>query len=276
MMRLFSRSVFTLAATAGLPAAAAAQELIRVTYSWQEVAGLTTTPVTNPNSILDPGEGARISLQLDALINGSNAVGQTTTYTPPPPPGAGTVRGLASFLYNLRGDGGAATAAGSWGNRTVRILSGIGEPYAGTVLLNGALVDSFGGGQFVAPGGTANSLNPVADAFRGVWKPTDYSPRSVNWLAEPGTATPAGQHNGILVSYGITRPDPNDPTTWYDNYLNKYISSDFGNGISIPIAPAPSSASILAGFAAASLGRRRRHCQAQIPISPFQRVQPPV
>src|SRR5262249_46282839 len=56
-----NRRALVLVPLAGLPAAAAAQELIRVSYSWQEVVGLTTAPVTNPNSILDPGEGARIA-----------------------------------------------------------------------------------------------------------------------------------------------------------------------------------------------------------------------
>src|SRR6516162_5159889 len=113
-----SRAAIVLAALAGLPAAAGAQELIRVSYSWQEVVGLTTTAVANPNSVLDPGEGARIAFSIDALIDGTSAVGQTTFWTPPPPPGTGTVRGISSYVYNLTGDNAAATAAGTWGART--------------------------------------------------------------------------------------------------------------------------------------------------------------
>jgi hypothetical protein len=71
----YARTPLVFAFVAGLPTAAVAQELIQVTYSWKEVVSLTTNPVTNPNSILDPGEGARIGLNLEALINGSNAVG---------------------------------------------------------------------------------------------------------------------------------------------------------------------------------------------------------
>lgn len=246
------RSVLVVAIVAGLPAAAIAQELIRVSYSWLEVVGATTVPVLNPNSIVEPGEGARMSLNIQALINGTNAVGQTTSYTPPPPPGSGTVRGIASYIYNLRGDGGGSTAAGTWGARSVAF----GGTFAGNILLGGAVIDSFGGGQFVAPGGTANSTNPINNAFRGVWQPMSYSPRTVTFIAEPGTAAPTGQQNGVLVAYSIERPNPNDPTTWYDNLLTKFIGSDFGVGLNIPIAPAPSSLTPITMLAL--LVRRRR------------------
>ncbi len=252
-----ARAATILAACAGLTAAAPAQELIRVTYSWLEVQGLTTIPVSAPNSIVDPGEAARISLHIEALINGTNAVGQTTTYTPPPPPGFGTVRGLASLIYSLRGDEGAPTAAGTWGPRSVRIWNGIGTGFTGNSLFSGALLDSFGGGQFVPPGGTTNPLNPVTNAFRGVWQPASYAPRTVTFKAEPGAASPPGQQNGIILAYSIEQPNPNDPTTWYDNLYTKYIGSDFGSGVSIPIAPAPSTALILA-LAAFPTPRARR------------------
>lgn len=247
-----TRTGLTLALLAGTTAAASAQELIRVTYSWVEVQAGTVTPVAAPNSIVDPGEGARISLHREALINGTNAVGQTTIYTTPPPPGFGTVRGLAGFIYNLRGDNGASTAAGAWGPRSVA-----GGGFTGNVLLDGALLDSFGGGQFVAPGGSAISTNPVNNSFRGVWTPASYTPREVRFKAEPGTAAPAGQHNGILLAYSIEQPNPNDPTTWYDNLYTKFIGSDFGSGVDIPIAPAPSTALILA-LAALPTPRARR------------------
>lgn len=237
-----ARAGFVLAMLAGWPAAAWSQDYIRVEYSWTEVNGNTTVPVLSPNSILNPGEGARISLRLTAIINGVSAIGQTTTYPTPPAPGVGTVRGIGSMVYNIRGDGGAASATGTWGPRSISpILSAGGS--IGTVQLGGAMVDSFGGGQFVAPGGTANSFNPINNAFRGVWMPSSYADRTVNFKAEPGSAVPGptpeyptGQHNAMMLAYSITQPNPNDPTTWYDNLIPMYFASDFGNGLNIPIS----------------------------------------
>lgn len=252
-----TRAVLALATVSGLAASAQAQELIRASYSWQEVVGLTTTAVTNPNSVLDVGEGARITVNLQALVNGTSAIGQTTTYTPPPPPGNGTIRGIASFIYNLTGDNNAATAAGSWGSRSVSPTLSTGA-LTGGVTNNGASLESFGGGQFVAPGGTANGANPITNAFRGVWQPSSYTNRTVNFIARAGTAAPTGQQNGILVAYGIAQPDPEDPATWYEQYITKFIGSDFQNGINIPInIPAPSSAALV-GLGALVAGRRRR------------------
>jgi len=252
------RATLLLATLAGFPAAVSAQELVRVTYSWLEVQGNTVTPVTAPNSVVDPGEGARISIHIQALINGTNAVGQTTTYIPPPPPGFGTVRGIASMVYNLRGDSGLPTAAGTWGPRSVSGFFSVGA-FGGQSLLNGALFDSFGGGQFVAPGGSANSTNPISNAFRGVWTPLSYSPRTVGFVAEGGTAAPPGQHNGILVCYGYDLVDPSDPTSEiYDRLMTKYIGSDFGAGVSIPIAPAPASIALLGLGALITLPHRSR------------------
>jgi len=252
-----SRTGLALALLAGTTAATPAQELIRVTYSWVEVQAGTNTAVTKPNSVVDVGEGARISFHIQALINGTNAVGQTTTYTPPPPPGTGTVRGIASFIYNLVGDNRAPSAAGSWGPRSTTPLFSQGI-FVGNSLFNGAVLDSVGAGQFVAPGGSANSTNPINNAFRGVWSPLSYASRTVHFICEPGTAAPTGQHNGIMLAYNVERPDPNDPTTWFDDLYTKYIGSDFGAGISIPIAPAPATAPLLAMSAMAALGRRRR------------------
>lgn len=240
-----SRTALALAILSGLPVAAPAQELIRVSYTWQEVVANTLTPITAPNSVLDAGEGARICLGLVALVNGTNAIGQITSYTPPPAPGFGTVRGIASFIYNLRGDGGASTAAGHWVAPAVSTIFAFPD-ISPRQLLDGALLDTFGSGQFVAPGGTANSTNPISDAFRATWTPNSYSPRTVHFLGEPGSAAPTSQHNGILIAYGITQPTP-DPATWYDNHITKFIPSDFGTGINIPIVPSPATAPILVG-----------------------------
>lgn len=95
-------------------------------------------------------------------------------------------------------------AAGTW---SVRSTSPIFTNGGGTPLYGGAVLDSFGGGQFVAPGGTANSTNPISNAFRGVWSPASYFPRTGNFIAEPGTNAQVGQHNGILLAYSIEQPN---------------------------------------------------------------------
>jgi hypothetical protein len=191
--------------------------------------------------------------------------------------GFGTVRGIGNFFYNLRGDGGNSTAAGNWGSQVTDPTFFITDAY-GTPRLNGALLEDFAGAQFVPPGFTANSTNPVPNMFRAVWKPADYTTRTVNFRAEPGTHSVPGQYCSLYVAYGVTRPDPNDPTTWYDNLLIKYISSDFGSGISIPIAPAPSTACVLAGLTLASVHRSRGAAKGSKPPNPAAatRVEPPV
>lgn len=250
------RIALPLAACAGSACVVQAQEYIQVTYSWQEVQGLTTVPVIAFNSVMDPGEGARISINIRAFINGSSAIGQTTTYPLPPPPGVGTVRGIASMIYNLRGDFGAGSAMGTWGPRSINSTLGAGA-FTGNSQLNGALLDSFGGGQFVAPGGTANGTNPIINAFRGVWLPSSYGHDDVIFRVEPGTAAPLGQQNGLLLAYSVEHPDPNDPTTWYDNLVTKYIPTDYGPGLRIVFIPAPSTA-LIATLAIVSWPRRRR------------------
>jgi hypothetical protein len=251
------RATLTLAAAAGLAAPALAQDVMQVTYSWSETIAGTITPVPNPNSILDPGEGARINLAITALHNGVNTIGQTTTYTPPPPPGTGTIRGIASFIYNLIGDNNAVTAQGWWSNRAITPLLPTGA-FTGNVLNNGSQLDSFGGGQFVAPGETADATNPIQDAFRGVWTPAAYSIRTVNFKANSPFSPPEGYPSGILVQYGSAFLDPTDPTTEYALYLTRQIPSNFGLGVNIPIAPAPTNAWAAACALAAASRRRRR------------------
>lgn len=240
------RAAISLLTLTGLASSLHAQGLFRLTYSWQEVQGLTTTPVTSPNSIIDVGESARITLNVQALFNGTSPIGQTISYTPPPPPGVATIRGISHFWYDLRGDGGASTAAGTWGARSIMGLPGaISEgPF---VMQNGVGLSGIGTFQFVAPGGTASGMNPFPNLFRGVWQPVSYAPRTVHFAFEPNGGSPVGQHSGFIAAYGITQPNPNDPTTWYDNFVTVHVpSTDAGSGLNIPIAPSPSAVSVLA------------------------------
>ena len=255
-----TRATLALAAVAGLAAVANAQETFNVIYSWQEVAVGTTTPITGAaaNSVVEPGEGARIRLQVTANVNGSNAVGQVVNLTAPISGFSnGTVRGLGSVVYDLVGDGGAASANGNWTNLTGLTSVLTSGATGGTVQSGGSIVQGFGGSQFVAPGGSVLPTNANVQAMRSVWNPTSYANRTVNFLGRQSVAVPTGQGNAVLVAYSIAQPDPSDPATWYDNLVGKYFGTSFGQGLSIPVAPAPSSVALL-GLGALIAGRRRR------------------
>ncbi len=249
-----SRALVALLAAAGLAVEARGQEVMQVSYTWSEVVAGTLSPVASPNSVLEPGDGARIHLSIVALRDGVDVMGMTATYQTPPGPGVGTVRGIGYFLYSLDGTGGSAT--GTWSNRAINPILNAGA-FVGNALNGGATLDSFGGGQFLPAGQTANATSPIAPAFRGVWTPTTYATRTVNFKGS-GHAGPAGLWNGIILQYGTAFLDPSDPTTEYALYYGKDLQTNFGTGVNIPIAPAPGSALALACATVIRLRRTRR------------------
>lgn len=105
------RSVSIILATCGLAAAAHAQEYFRVSYSAITVFAGTTTPSNGNINDLRADEGIRFRIGIEALLNGTSAIGQTTTFTPPPQPGSGTIRALGSFVYSFVG---MNDATGAW------------------------------------------------------------------------------------------------------------------------------------------------------------------
>ena len=248
-----ARQSLALFAAAGVAASARAQERISVTYSWSEVVSGTTTPVPAPNSILEPGEGAYIRLNIFANIGGMNAIGQTTTISPPP--GFGTIAGTSFISYSLYGTGSDAT--GSWSGRAVSPVLSAGA-FLGNISQGGASVEDFGGAQSVPQGSTANPLNPLPDVFRGVWNPSSYLTRTVHFQADIGHLG-SNQYSGFLVKYGTAFVDPNDPTTEYPLYYTKIVGQAYGVGFGIPISPAPAPpASTFLAAAALWIHRRRR------------------
>jgi hypothetical protein len=254
------RTPSILACAAGLATSASAQEQFVVNSSWVEVIAGSITPVPSPNSILEPGEAARIRIATEARINGSNAVGQTTTYSIPVPGGVGTVRGLGLLSYDLVGDSGGASANGTWGGFFGGLAGPIpGVPFTGlltggTPQPGGSSVFEFGGLQsFLAPA-SANAHNSNVQAFRGVWQPASYASRSVTFLPRGSIFVPAGEHNSILVAYGVGT-DSNTGEN-FDLLQSKFIPTNFGNGVQIPIVPGP--ASLLPLLAGAVIASRRR------------------
>lgn len=227
-MMLRASLVLVLVAGSSSPA----QDVMQVTYTWTEVLAGTTTPVLTPNGVLEPGEGALIHVGIMALHNGSNAIGQVTTYSGPVGPGFGIIRGIGSFVYSLVGAG--ADASGSWNSRaTTSVLPSGAHP--GYIAAAGARVNSFGGGQVMPPGSSANATNPIPSAWRGVWNPVSFESRTVTFKAEASDAVPAGQQNSIQVQFGSAFLIPGDPSTEYGLFWGTYIPSDFGAGVDIPI-----------------------------------------
>ncbi|MFN0131600.1 MAG: hypothetical protein ACKVW3_03560 [Phycisphaerales bacterium] len=226
------RTVVAAVVAAGLPVAVMAQE--RVTYSllWSEVLAGSNQPVAVPNGVIEPGEGVRIAIR--ATI--TPGIGATATYTPPPPPGTGTIAGFGSMFVTLIGTN---VNGGSWSNITRNAESNpggipgggnwtLGTP--GTPEANGNML-GLQAGQFVLPGSTANSVNPVSNAWRGTWTPSSYMMRSASFQSTDAGSI-SGNESSILIQYGI---DVNG----HPQYVGKFVSRTHGNTGSIPIVPSP-------------------------------------
>ncbi|MBL9031311.1 MAG: PEP-CTERM sorting domain-containing protein [Phycisphaerae bacterium] len=245
-----TRAILGLVAAAGLASAANAQESVTYVITFSECLANTAGTPGNGNGVIDPGEGVRVAIR--ATI--TPGIGSTATYTPPPPPGTGTIAGLGSIFVDLIGTN---LNGGTWSNFTRNAaanpggiagggnwaLGGQGTPEA-----NGN-VSAAQAGQFVLPGSTAQSQNPVGNVWRATWNPGDYTGRTAS-IAVVAAAAAGSNHSSILIQYGL---DGNgDP-----QYVGKFVSGVFGNTGNIQIAPAPSSLALL-GLGGLVAGRRRR------------------
>jgi hypothetical protein len=233
------RAILGLTLAAGLASAASAQENVNYTWTFVEVTMGTNNPVANPNGLIEPGECARLEL----TVNITPGIGSTTTYTPPPPPGTGTIAGLGSIFFDLTGTG---SAQGTWA--FLSRATGFALGSAGTPSGTGEAVTAAQAGQFILPGSTANSSNPVNAIWRGVWCPTSYTNRTVTFTSMAAAAG-GNNHSSILIQYGVD-PDGNP------QYIGKFVSATFGS-VNIPVVPGPSSLALL-GLGAVIAGRRRR------------------
>jgi hypothetical protein len=233
-----TRAILALTAVAGLASAASAQETVTYTLSFVEVQAGTNTPVANPNGVVEPGEGARVQVS----VNITPGIGSNATYTPPPAPGTGTIAGLGSIFFDLTQSN---AQGGTWNN--IGRATGWNLGSGGTGNAGGGL-DAAQAGQFVLPGSVANSTNPVANIWRGVWTPSTYANRTVTFTSVAAAAGGAN-HSSILIQYGVD-PDGNP------QYVGKFVGGVFGN-VNIPVVPSPSSLALL-GLGGLVAGRRRR------------------
>jgi uncharacterized protein (TIGR03382 family) len=231
-----TRAIVGIVALAGTAFAAQAQEMVTFSWAFTEVLANTTTPVANPNGLIEPGEGAELRLS----VSFTPAVGGAITYTPPPGTGNGTVGGLASIFFDLSASAGHngtfhnITRLGAWG------IGGVGSIEANGVTAAQA-------GQFPLPGQTANPANPINNIWRVRWTPNSYENRVVTFTAGKAAAS-SGTGAGLYIEYG---GDPEDPA-----YVSKQVAGNFGSA-QITVIPSPSSLALL-GLGGLVVGRRRR------------------
>jgi hypothetical protein len=244
-------SALSLAVLATASSSVFAQEFVTYTLSWSEVVAGTTTPVAAANGRIDPGEGARIAIRVEI----TPGVGSTASYPAPPAPGTGVIAGFGSMFIDLLGsnlNGGTWSNMASTGPQTTWPPPTPGYPQPNGNVLNCQ------GGQFVLPGSTANSANPIDNFWRGTWTPSDYTMRTASIASAPA-ASAGANHTSILIQYGL---DPGGNP----QYVGKFVPAVFIGTGAVPIAPTPASIAVV-GLGALVIGRRRRR---------FSRVEPRV
>jgi hypothetical protein len=221
---------------------AAAQQIrvgeVEVLWNFVEVIAGTNTPVTHPNGVIEPGEGARLEL----TIQYSPPAGTVVNYSAPPGSGVGQVAGLASIIYDLAGI--TPGWEGTWSHLSRRGGWGLGS--AGSPGWGGNGIEFLQAGQFPFPGQVANPMNPAEAIWSGVWTPAVYSQRSTVFRGQ--TRTPS-YGSGLYVQYDT------DPVGGHPLYVSVRTLADHHHAVEIPIVPAPGPAVV--GLLALGLGARR-------------------
>ncbi len=271
------QSVLALAAMAGLASSASAQFItspgITATFSM----ALTEEASTGNVGTIEPGERAAIRTNLSftgqyTRVNFSPAIGSFTS---------GIIVGLGTCFVNVTSSsanvgglynngvtippsssvGPDANSGGTSGYGVRQFFRVSGDGSNGTQAPNGFI--NIQPGQFQsspsAPG--VQYTNPITNMDRLQWTPADYSARTVNFAVS--AAAGAGQLCvGLYLDFDGTTggaPDGSDYASGNTGGV-AYIPLNqisFGNGLNIPLAPAPSSLALL-GLGGLIAGRRRR------------------
>jgi len=233
-----NRSIPALLAACSAASTASADLSVTYSLSFTEVLAGTSTPVTAPNGVIEPGEAARVAL----TVTIAPGIGSVLTYTPPPLPGSGTLAGLASVYFDLNQTN---ALGGTW--TLLTRASGWALGSRGTGNADGSL-SAGQAGQFVLPPATANAANPIVDIWSGTWSPSTYSSRTAVFTCVPSLGADGGDC-AVLINYG-------DDPLGHPQYVGWFLSGTPGS-VHIPIVPAPSS--MLPLLLCLSPRRRRPH-----------------
>jgi hypothetical protein len=227
---------------------------VAYTLAWSEVSATAPyAPVLAPDGILQPGEAARFTFSGSMSPSGTLSFPSSILVGSS---GTGTLGGFWNGNLNILGDAGAASAAGSWvlaanpspPSNPNRI--GIVPPFAvgggnGTANANGSGATDIQPAQFGGDTSTLNSANPTPTMWRGVWIPNDYTARTAHFDLSNGSL-------GLGSSVWLFDSNPNFTLPVAARALSSY-----GNGVNVPIIPAPSSLALL-GLGGLVAARRRR------------------
>lgn len=222
------------AAIAALASATpSAAQVAMHTLEWLEVHANSSTPVANPNGLLEPGEAAllRVSVSFEPLV------GSQLQY----PGGVGTVAAFGGSYFHWHSLG---NVQGTWSNYSA--APGF-ELFPDPTFILGASQPT--------PSHPAlpNAANPVQALWEVVWTPSDYTPRQVSHWISGISGTGGGQWlTSMILETGI------DPTTGHPIYDRHSFPPTMGDAIQIPIIPAPGAATIMCMALAAGCRRGRR------------------
>lgn len=224
--------VITLSVLAICTSACFAQQGL-ITHSWTttEVLAASNTPVTNPNGVIELGEGMRLSV----TISYTPPFGTVVTFQAPLGTFTGPVEGLASAWFSLQGFGGVQ---GTWTGFEMGpgLFGYAGEPSKGGTFLQGCVI---------ADPNPPNATNPIVNAWSQVWTPASYAPRTVTFNG----LQPANLFSALHVRTGINSSGQPVYGSW--PVPVQYASTQ------IQIAPAPGTITILAAAALTAACRRR-------------------
>jgi len=168
----------------------------------------------------------------------------------------GTIRGFGSAIVDLNGTANnGGNAAGSWlldGTGGSTYTTGLQAPFdasgapgnpngAGDRLIN------IQPGQFPTSANGINTTNPALTWY-GIWTPSSYASRTVNFACAPGSViTPGSPFAALMLRLNGTLAGS----------VNVTVQNTSLGNVNIPVAPAPSSLALL-GLGALVAGRRRR------------------
>jgi len=216
MTSFFLRAAWVLVPSMSLAQTVSVQHVVR----WTEVDAQTSIPVSTPNMILEPGEGAllEIDVEFSPPFGGQVAPSWWTG------PGNLTTYALVRTWFHLAGSNNG-NEAGTWSG--LELLpdwhqpASAGNPQGGWVGWIMPLQD--------AP--FANTSNPVIGVWRGIWVPAEYTPRTVSFWTYPIAEPPFTWCCSATVALHNSEPPP-EFASGYDGRW-RIVASSTGESVVI-------------------------------------------